>query len=344
MKRFHCRCGLGVFFDDYHCSNCGAELGYAPGLSAFLAGPPGMRYFEDGDGNTWKTCLNREAHRVCNWLLPADDPQGFCLACRLNRVIPNLLAPQNSRLWRRVEHAKRRLIYSLIALGLPREGDATRPPLRFDILEDQRSNPDVAEPLVMTGHRAGIITINLLEADDVARHAVREQMAELYRTLLGHFRHESGHYYEHLLVPEGVPRDEYRALFGDERADYHAALERYHAEGPTPDWSERCITPYASSHPMEDWAESWAHYLHITDALETARAMQLIPAEPSGSWDEEVSLWISGAVRLNEVTRSLGVDDAYPFVIKGPMRAKLAFIHRRLEAARSGAEAAAGAR
>jgi hypothetical protein len=187
--------------------------------------------------------------------------------------------------------------------------------LRFEFLEDQRSNPDVAESLVMTGHRAGIITINLLEADDVMRHAVREQMAERYRTLLGHFRHESGHYYEPLLVPEGPARDEYRALFGDERSNYAAALERYHADGTRPDWSGLLHQPYASSHPMEDWAESWAHYLHITDALETARATQIIPADPVGlGWDEEVALWISGAVRLNEMARSLGVDDPYPFV------------------------------
>jgi hypothetical protein len=202
----------------------------------------------------------------------------------------------------------------------------------------------VAESLVMTGHRAGIITINLLEADDVARHVVREQMAERYRTLLGHFRHESGHYYEHVLVPPGPARDTYRGLFGDERLDYDAALARYHAEGPDPSWNGRCISPYASAHPMEDWAETWAHYLHISDALETARATGLIREEPSDDWDEELALWIPGAVSLNEMARSLGLDDPYPFVITGPVRAKLGFIHQRLAAARQDAAATAAAR
>jgi hypothetical protein len=196
----------------------------------------------------------------------------------------------------------------------------------------------------MTGHRAGIITINLLEADDVARHAVREQMAERYRTLLGHFRHESGHYYENLLVPPGPARDTYRALFGDERRDYDAALARYHAEGPDPTWNGRCISPYAAAHPMEDWAESWAHYLHISDALETARATGLIREPTSDDWEAELALWIPGAVSLNEMARSLGLDDPYPFVITEPVRAKLNFIHQRLAAVRQDAAATAAAR
>jgi hypothetical protein len=344
MKHFSCGCGLRVFFDDYVCTGCGAELGYAPQPASMLARRPGEIEFPAQDLSAWKPCRNRAAHQACNWLLPAGEPASFCLACRLNNVIPNLDSPHNLRLWRRVEQAKRRLVYSLIALGLSREGDGIRPPLRFEFLEDQRSNPQVFESLVMTGHRAGIITINLLEADDAMRHAEREQMAERYRTLLGHFRHESGHYYEPLLVPAGPAREEYRALFGDERSNYTAALERYHVAGPDPSWTVHYISPYASSHPMEDWAESWAHYLHITDALETARATGIIAGETSAVWDDEVALWISGAVRLNEMARSLGVDDPYPFVLNAPVRAKLAFIHRRLEATRPGAAAAAAGR
>jgi hypothetical protein len=169
-------------------------------------------------------------------------------------------------------------------------------------------------------------------------------MAERYRTLLGHFRHESGHYYEPMLVPPGAARDAYRALFGDERMDYEAALARYHAEGPDPGWNGRCISPYASAHPMEDWAETWAHYLHISDALETARATGLIREAPTDDWDAELALWIPGAVSLNEMARSLGLDDPYPFVITPPVRAKLGFIHQRLAAARQDAAAAAAAR
>jgi len=344
MKLFRCSCGVRVFFDDYWCTACGADLGYAPELAEFLARPPGAGAFAAADGTAWKACRNRDQHLVCNWLLPADDPRYFCAACSLNSVIPNLSSAHNLRLWRRVEHAKRRLVYSLLQAGLPLEASQGRPPLRFEFLEDQRSNPQVAESLVMTGHRAGIITINLLEADDVARHAEREQMSERYRTLLGHFRHESGHYYQELLVPPGPPQDEYRALFGDHRADYAAALEQYHQQGPAPDWGARYISPYASSHPMEDWAECWAHYLHITDGLETARATRFVAEPPSGDWNAEISLWISVSVRLNELARGLGVDDPYPFVLNGPVLAKLAFIHRRLAATPSGVAAAPAAR
>lgn len=344
MKRFACGCGVRVYFDDYWCTACGADLGYAPELAEFLSRPPGTELFTSADGTAWRACRNRDQHTVCNWLLPTDDPQRYCPACRLNSVIPNLSTPDNLQLWRRLEHAKRRLVYSLMQFGLPLEAAQGRPPLRFEFLEDQRSNPQMAESLVMTGHRAGIITINLLEADDVARHAVRQQMSERYRTLLGHFRHESGHYYEDLLVPPGPAREAYRELFGDERANYAAALERHHQSGPAKDWGTRYISPYASSHPMEDWAECWSHYLHITDGLETARATRFVPDPPSGNWDQEVSLWISVSVRLNELARGLGVDDPYPFVLNGPVRAKLAFIHRRLAATRSDAAATAAAR
>lgn len=342
MKRFECGCGLRVFFADYFCTGCGADLGYAPERREFLLRRGAGADFFAADGARWKACRNRADHLACNWLLPAVDPQDYCRACRLNRRIPNLSSAQNLRLWRRVELAKRRLVYSLLGFGLPLEATAGRPPLRFEFLEDQRSNPSVAESLVMTGHRAGIITINLLEADDVARHAVREQMSELYRTLLGHFRHESGHYYLELLVPSGEAAEEFRTLFGDERGDYASALSRYHAEGPAPAWAARCISPYASSHPLEDWAESWAHYLHISDGLETARASGLLEARPAADWEGEMTLWISLSVQLNELARGLGVDDPYPFVLNAPVRAKLAFIHRRL-AATPGDAAAEGA-
>lgn len=345
MKRFNCSCGMRVFFDDYWCTACGADLGYAPALGIFLARRPAEdQPYLAVDGTAWKPCRNRHLHAVCNWLLPADSPDSFCPSCRLNSLIPNLSTEHNVRLWRRVEHAKRRLVYSILQLGLPLEAEPGRAPLRFEFLEDQRSNPQVAESLVMTGHRAGIITINLLEADDVARHAVREQMSERYRTLLGHFRHESGHYYQDLLVPPGPVKDEFRALFGDERDDYAAALARHHEAGPAPDWAVCCISPYAASHPMEDWAECWSHYLHITDGLETARATRFVPEPSSGDWEAEVSLWISVSVRLNELARGLGVDDPYPFVLNDRVRAKLAFIHRQLAATPPAGAATAAAR
>jgi hypothetical protein len=346
VKRFACECGQRVFFEDYTCLACRRELGFAPGLMAFLSRVPDAPDFRDSGGGSWAACSNRSALRVCNWLIPATDPQLLCQACRMNRVIPNLQPLRNQELWVRMEEAKRRLVYSLLTLGLPYDGSDGRPPLGFEFMEDRRSNPQVAESFVTTGHRTGIITINLLEADDVSRHAVREEMSERYRTLLGHFRHESGHYFSDCLLPPGEALDEFRRLFGDERADYADAIRRYYDAGPTPDWPTRFVSAYASAHPLEDWAECWAHYLHITDGLETARANGLLPTDTSGDWDREVAAWIEGSVKLNEITRSLGVDDAYPFVLNAPVRQKLAFIRRRLEAARRRppAGAAAGVR
>ena len=343
MKRFECGCGQRLFFEDYRCLGCSREVGFAPGFMTFLSRGAGETAFLDASGRRWKVCANRAQHRVCNWLVAADDDRPLCRACRLNRVIPNLESPSNLDLWSRMERAKRRLVYSLISLGLPIDNLAGRAPLAFEFMEDRRRNPRVAESFVMTGHRAGVITINLLEADDSARHAVREEMRERYRTLLGHFRHESGHYYWDWTVPVGEPLEEFRRLFGDERGDYQDAVRRYYWYGPAPAWHDRFVSAYASAHPIEDWAECWAHYLHIVDGLETARANGLLREDPSADWEIELATWMDGSVKLNELNRSLGTDDPYPFVLNSAVRQKLRFIHRRLAAATAG-EAAVGAR
>jgi hypothetical protein len=122
----------------------------------------------------------------------------------------------------------------------------------------------------MTGHENGIITIALTEADDIERERRRHDMGEPYRTLLGHFRHEIGHHFWDLLVRDGGRLSECRALFGDDSQDYATAL-RSHYQGSAPaDWQQRYVSAYAASHPWEDFAETWAHYLHIIDTLEMA--------------------------------------------------------------------------
>ncbi len=339
MKRFECGCGQRLFFEDYVCLTCGRDVGFAPARMRFIC-RDGHGPFPDEQGLAWRACANRTDHGVCNWLVHPGDQDSLCRACRLNRVIPNLESPRNQELWERMEHAKRRLVYGLLALGLPVDGDACRPAMGFEFLEDRRRNPRVAEHFVMTGHRAGIITINLLEADHSARHAVREEMQERYRTLLGHFRHESGHYFWDWALPPGEPLDTFRALFGDERADYQAAVRRYYRQGPPADWHDRWVSAYAAAHPLEDWAECWAHYLHIVDGLETARANGLLSEAPSADWDSELATWMDGSIKLNELNRSLGTDDPYPFVLNSAVREKLRFIHRRLEAATAGGAAA----
>src|SRR5437868_9942335 len=122
----------------------------------------------------------------------------------------------------------------------------------------------------MTGHKDGIVTMKVEEADDVTRVRVRTQMREPYRTLLGHFRHETGHYYWDRLIANSDWLEPFRGLFGDERASYAEALDRHYQQGAPLDWQPQYVSAYATMHPWEDWAETWAHYLHMMDAVDTA--------------------------------------------------------------------------
>lgn len=225
----------------------------------------------------------------------------------------------------------------LLRLGLPLKLSGFKPPstanhvpdLTFDFLEDQRSNPSVDLEFVYSGHNDGLITINAAEADDSFRTANRELMNETYRTLLGHFRHELGHYYGLLINGDGVLSAEFRQLFGDERQDYKSALDRYYAEGAKTGWQDNFISTYASAHPLEDWAETWAHYLHICDSLETAISYQVIAKLPvNAPFTQLLSEWSKLTIMLNALNRSMGVDDAYPFVITPVITQKLCFTDR----------------
>jgi len=326
MKRFHCHCGNPVFFDNTACQCCGRQLGFDPqnmDMLALDAGTDGR--LTTPAGRVYRCCANFHRYSNCNWLLQQDDDHDLCFSCRTNQVIPALDRPGNLKLWTRMEQAKRRLLYSLLSLKLPITGVQT---LKFKFLEDHRRNPDVFEQFVTTGHLNSIITINIAEADDAARHQAREQMHELYRTVLGHLRHESGHFYFNQLTANPERLLECRALFGDERKDYQAALNNYYAAGPQTGWNEQFISAYASSHPAEDFAETFAHFLHITDALESAHAGGLIAEKAQAGNDDWISTWIRLAIALNEVNRSLGADDAYPFLLSEPVKQKLKFIDR----------------
>ena len=208
-------------------------------------------------------CANREAAR-CNWLVAREGE--LCASCRLTRTRPADDDPAALEQFRVAEAAKRWLLFELGELALPvRSWRERAGGLAFELLSSERAP-------VTTGHADGVITLDVAESDDAHREALREQLGEPYRTVLGHFRHEVGHYYWPLLVPEGGARERCRALFGDEREDYGAALERHYETGPPPDWSQRFVSAYATMHPWEDWAETFAHYLHIWDTLQTAGA------------------------------------------------------------------------
>ncbi len=350
MRLFTCQiCGQLLHFENTLCVQCGATLGYLPLRNKLSALDPAGETDEDGEplwrpkaapGLLARSCENAR-QGACNWMVPAGGTERFCLACRHNRTIPDLSDPVNKARWQKIEVAKHRAIYSFIRLGLPLPNLADDPQagLAFDVLADA---PEAGER-VMTGHDNGLITLALVEADDAERTARRTAMGEPYRTLLGHFRHESGHYYWDRLVRDGGRLEECRAIFGDDTQDYGAALERHYNQGPPVNWQENFVSTYATAHPWEDFAESWAHYLHIIDTLEMARAfgIGIAPrADRSGDLAAEVDFkpyrttnieavmeaWVPLTITLNSLNRCMGEGDLYPFVLSPPVVAKLGFI------------------
>jgi len=357
-RTFVCRCGTHIFFRNSLCLHCQATLGYIPGEGRMVAidpGPQSGTWVAEGVRSPQKCCGNRDTPARCNWMLAADDPNPRCIACRLNRTIPNLDDADNARYWGLIELAKRRLVSELLALGLPVKSKVDEDPQRglmFDFLRSPAEGPPV-----MTGHAGGLITLNVEEADDSAREKIRFEMHEPYRTLLGHLRHEVGHYYWDRLIADTSWLERFRDLFGDERADYAAALKANYENGPPADWSNRYISAYASTHPWEDWAETWAHYLHMIDSLGTAfgfgldardlegtiapferDALYAPNAEGAGHFLALLNSWIEMTMVVNELARSMGQADFYPFVMSKPMVAKLQFVHLVVEGARSGLE------
>jgi hypothetical protein len=357
MKLFECQnCGQALYFENTRCESCGRRLGYLPAKAAVTAleeGEDGLRAMADPASRV-RYCANAQ-HDVCNWLIPEDSPDEFCAACRHNRTIPDLSVPENVFNWRKLEVAKHRLFYTLLKLRLPLSTRGEDPGgLAFDFLV----SPPPGEPLVMTGHERGLITINLAEADDSERERQRREMGEPYRTLLGHFRHEVAHYYWDRLVKDTPALDEFRRLFGDERQDYAAALSKHYADGPPNNWVEQFVTAYASVHPWEDFAETWAHYFHMVDTLETANAFGLrvrpkvgkganlattVDFDPhSAAMDRIIDSWLPLTFAVNSLNRSMGIPDLYPFVLAPEVIVKLAFIHDRIRAARGHANADQG--
>lgn len=346
MRTFRCDCGQKVYFENDRCLACGRALGFDLKRLALRPLAPNEAY-----------CASHANPGTCNWLVgPAVDGsagEGLCFACGLNDVVPDLTDAKRRALFHDVEKAKRRLLFGLFALGLPVEGRAARADgLAFRCLADERLEASTLDAAagdhVLTGHAQGCITINLLEADPALREGMRLAMNEPYRTLLGHFRHESGHYYWHRLA--GRNPASLRAVFGDERAPYQAAMDAYYQNGPPADWQERHIGAYAASHPWEDFAECWAHYLHIVDTLETAgdAAMgfdeQAVgdPLAADATFEDIMADWQRLAPALNDLNRSMGLPDAYPFHLPAPVLEKLRFVHDAIRAA-GGAGAEGGA-
>ncbi len=356
MRVFHCdHCRHLVFFENTECVNCGHLLAFLPDL--MLVGS--LDESEGGDGSTWtsplaaaqgriyRLCANYREAQICNWVVDVVDDSPLCRSCRLTRVIPELSVPGHHAAWYRLEVAKRRLLYTLMTLRLPLDAAGSDPePLAFEFLADRNAD----ETPVLTGHANGVVTINVAEAEDSERERRRAALGEPYRTLLGHMRHEVGHYYWTRLVAGDADRLlRFRELFGDDQNDYASALTHYYASGPPADWQDRFISAYASAHAWEDWAETWAHYLHMTDTIETAATcgMSLRPRrsdEPSlsrvsvdppaakGSFKRLLESWFPITYLLNNLSRGLGHADAYPFVFSAFVIEKLQFVHDTIAA------------
>jgi len=265
------------------------------------------------------------------------DPRGLCDCCRFNDTIPDLSVAGNQKRWARLEAAKRRLFYDLKLLMLPygTKSDGVEPSLAFDFKADVIPDKNYwrcsdEEERVYTGHADGRITINIREADDVEREKLRVVMGETQRTLIGHFRHEIGHYYWDLLI-KGQCEEQFKAVFGDHNSPTYAeALEAYYQNGPAADWQTRLISGYASMHPWEDFAETWAVYMDIVSVLDTATNHQLGMVSHPLETDlvTKVTQYQTLGISLNEINRSLGLLDAVPEVFVQPVVEKLHFIHQ----------------
>ncbi|WP_205877680.1 zinc-binding metallopeptidase family protein [Mycobacterium camsae] len=337
MRDFHCpNCGQRLAFENSECLSCHSSLGFSLNQMALLVI---AKRDEDSEhagavaANEYQLCANLYVAE-CNWLVPVGHPGGLCESCSLTIERPNDNDTVGMAEFARAEAAKRRLVAELHELSLPIIGRDQDPDygLAFRLLSSAHEN-------VITGHENGVITLDLAEGDDVHREQLRVEMEEPYRTLLGHFRHEVGHYYFYRLIRSPEYLQQFDELFGDPDADYQAALDRHYSQGAPEGWQETFVSSYATMHPAEDWAETFAHYLHIRDTLDTSASCGLAPAAatfdrpPLGpsAFPTIIEMWLPLSWSLNMVNRSMGHDDLYPFVLPPAVLNKMQLVHTVIE-------------
>lgn len=349
MRTFLCTCGETLFFDNTRCVTCEREAGFCPSCQDLVSLVPA----EDGAyrcGNSaccasLTKCNNYAEERVCNRCIVQPNATGsLCDCCRFNAVIPNLGVGDNRAKWRRLEAAKRRLFYHLDLLRLAR-GNASEgfdPPLSFEFKEDQGAswandeygNSEMlnAHEVVMTGHFKGKITINLREADPVERERLRVQFGELNRSLIGHFRHEIGHYYWELLI-KGKREDGFKAVFGDHHhPTYAEALQNYYQRGPHANWGQNFASAYASMHPWEDFAETFTAYLEMVATLDTAKHMGIdrmneLDTIPSEDLEAMCRVYARVGIAFNELNRTMGLKDVLTRPLTRAVIKKMRYVH-----------------
>ncbi len=346
MKLFKCsRCGQLIYFENTVCEKCSSPLGFDHESLQLLTLNPeeNNRFSAQGKKSKrkYRYCDNFR-FGVCNWLVAENNDSTYCKACELNRTIPDIDRADYMERWQNIETAKHRLVYSLLRMQLPvvsKTKDEEKG-LAFDFIADSdRSGGE----RVLTGHQNGIITINISEADDIERETARKLMNEVYRTLLGHFRHEIAHYYWDRLIAGTDKIESFRALFGDERIDYAQSLKTHYGQDASTAPDPNYISAYAATHPWEDWAETWAHYMHIADTLETAYSFGIkiettessklkaeIKKDPyqAQDFDSLINQWLPLTFAMNSLNRSMGLGDLYPFLITPLVKDKMKFIHQ----------------
>ena len=376
MKTFNCNCKdhQMLFFESKSCLACKRVVGVDDNfdkVEAYDLDENTGYYFKSTEEKkvSYQKCDNHADYTACNGMVnmdtfipvPDNEDEVLCFACRFNETIPDLSIVEHIPLWRKMEIAKRRAIYTLKSLSLPLENTIQNPQsgLSFDFIADSDVNDNFStkledQEIVFTGHDNGHITINIAEANDVVRASTKLAMREKYRTLLGHFRHELGHYYFNKLILVSPEKQELcKKYFGDDEIDYSKALKKYYKSGAPKNWNDDFISEYATMHPYEDWAETWAHYMHIIDTLETAKNFnitgslnnkavnneylgELTLPQNSCLFSSQTSInsildtWMDFAIILNSLNRSMGMSDAYPFVLTQSIRTKLSFIHHAI--------------
>ncbi|TBW49395.1 hypothetical protein EZI54_19925 [Marinobacter halodurans] len=314
MRVFTNPVGSGSLWFDNLATADGTPVAYDPQARAFLPMPP--------------FCINRDVIG-CNWIAPRQG--AFCRSCAMTALAPDPGIPNAMPNWALTEAAKRWTLDNLGRWHWFRPEDPGVKPV-FHMLAEGLTP-------VMMGHAQGVVTISVAEADPVVRTARRQQLAEPYRTMIGHMRHEISHMLWWRLSLRSDFLDAFRAMFGDEREDYTSALQKHYEQGPPADWTQRYLTTYASAHPHEDWAETAAHLLHLTDITDSFIASGLSsPMLPHSGWDPYsetdadrlIQIAASLTVGVNHVNRSMGLSDLYPFVLSDVARRKLAFVHEWL--------------
>lgn len=347
MKQFHCNCGARIFYENSQCVSCHSELAWCPACNTLrpLTQNEYGQYFcaEPSCSLPLTKCYNYEVEHVCNRSIANIDGSlsqpVFCDYCRFNETIPDLSLEANRKKWHRIELAKRRVLYTLDLLGLPygNTADNIYPPLSFDFKGDVIEKQNFWRWMennerVYTGHANGKVTINIKEADDVEREKARVSFEEAHRTIIGHFRHEMGHYFWDLLVL-GQCEEACIDVFGDHNnPGYASAMDQYYTDGPKQGWESHYISAYATMHPWEDFAECFATYLDMVSVLDIAK--NELPGhvvDPvQASLPEMADKYAELGVLFNEINRAMGLIDLVPEVFTPGVLYKIQFVHNLL--------------